>query len=103
LSNRWVIVFAAAIVTTVGFGSRGVFSVFYVEMLREFSWDRADLAGVYSLGMLIMGVPLAWLWAFIVLFIAIIQVPVLLVSGPIIAYVFSYADPTMLPFLLYML
>ncbi len=56
MPNRWVIVFAAAIVTTVGFGSRGVFSVFYVEMLREFSWDRADLAGVYSLGMLIMGV-----------------------------------------------
>ena len=45
-------------------------------------------------GMIVMGVPLAWLWAFIVLFIAIIQVPVLLVTGPIIAYVFSYADPT---------
>ncbi len=46
------------------------------------------------LGMVVIGVPLAWLWAFVVLFIAIIQVPVLLVTGPIIAYVFSYTDPT---------
>ncbi|MDP6484516.1 MAG: MFS transporter [Nitrospinota bacterium] len=55
MKNRWVIVFAAAVITMVGFGSRGVFGVFYVEMLREFEWDRADLAGVYSVGMLIMG------------------------------------------------
>lgn len=45
-------------------------------------------------GMIMVDVPLAWLWAFVVLFVAIIQVPVLLVVGPIIAYVFSYADPT---------
>ena len=45
-------------------------------------------------GMVVVDVPLAWLWTFVVLFIAIIQVPVLLVVGPIIAYVFSYADPT---------
>jgi MFS family permease len=55
MKNRWVIVFSAAVITTVGFGSRGVFGVFYVEMLREFEWNRADLAGVYSLGLLIMG------------------------------------------------
>lgn len=46
------------------------------------------------IGMLVMGVPLAWLWAFIVLFVAIIQVPVLLPVAPVIAYVYSYADPT---------
>ena len=46
MKNRWVIVFSAAVITTVGFGSRGVFGVFYVEMLREFEWNRADLAGV---------------------------------------------------------
>ncbi|CAI6143772.1 MAG: Putative transport protein YdiK [uncultured Sulfurimonas sp.] len=46
------------------------------------------------LGMVAIGVPFAWVWAFMVLFIAIIQVPVLLVTGPIIAYVFSYSDPT---------
>ena len=46
------------------------------------------------IGMILMGVPLAWLWAFIVLFIAIIQVPVLLPVAPVIAYVYSYADPT---------
>ena len=55
MRNRWTIVFAAAVITMVGFGSRGVFGVFYVEMLREFQWNRADLAGVYSLGLLIMG------------------------------------------------
>jgi len=55
MKNRWAIVFSAAVITTVGFGSRGVFGVFYVEMLREFEWNRADLAGVYSLGLLIMG------------------------------------------------
>ncbi|MFQ5915686.1 MAG: MFS transporter [Nitrospinota bacterium] len=55
MRNRWVIAFAAAIVTMVGFGSRGVFGVFYVQMLEEFRWDRAALAGVYSLGLLIMG------------------------------------------------
>jgi len=46
------------------------------------------------IGMIAIGVPLSWLWAFVVLFIAIIQVPVLLVTGPIIAYVYSYSDPT---------
>ncbi|MFQ5694128.1 MAG: MFS transporter, partial [Nitrospinota bacterium] len=56
-----MIVAAAAIITMVGFGSRGVFGVFYVEMLREFRWDRASLAGVYSVGLILMGVggPLA--------------------------------------------
>lgn len=55
MQSRWAIAFAAAIITMVGFGSRGVFGVFYVEMLGEFPWDRASLAGVYSLGLLIMG------------------------------------------------
>ncbi len=45
-------------------------------------------------GLALIGVPFAWFWAFIVLFFAIIQLPPLLVLGPIIAYVFSYADTT---------
>ncbi len=46
------------------------------------------------IGMMAIGVPLAWLWAFIVLFFAIIQMPSIIILGPIIAYVFSYADAT---------
>lgn len=46
------------------------------------------------IGMFFMDVPFAWLWAFIILFIAIIQVPVNLISIPIVIYVFSYADGT---------
>jgi MFS family permease len=65
VQNRWVIVAAAALITMVGFGSRGVFGVFYVQMLREFQWDRASLAGVYSTGLLIMGAggPLAGIFS----------------------------------------
>ena len=55
MPNRWLIVFSASLISLVGFGSRGVFGVVYVEMLKEFHWDRAALAGVYSVGMLLMG------------------------------------------------
>lgn len=43
-------------------------------------------------GMLFMHVPLAPLWAVMVMFLTIIQLPALIVIGPVIAYVFSYAD-----------
>jgi len=46
------------------------------------------------IGMVLIGVPFAWLWAFIVMFLTIIQLPALIVLGPVIAYVYSYADPT---------
>ena len=46
------------------------------------------------IGLTLIGVPFAWFWAFIVLFFAIIQLPPLIILGPIIAYVFSYADTT---------
>jgi predicted PurR-regulated permease PerM len=39
-------------------------------------------------------VPAAGLWALIVLFLAVIQLPPLLILGPIIIYVFSTADTT---------
>ncbi len=45
-------------------------------------------------GMLFMHVPLAPLWAVMVMFLTIIQLPALIVIGPIIAYVFSYAEGT---------
>jgi len=45
-------------------------------------------------GLLVMDVPLAPVWAVLVLFVAIVQLPPLLVLGPIILYVFSVADTT---------
>lgn len=45
-------------------------------------------------GMLFMHVPLAPLWAALVMFLTIIQLPALIVIGPVIAYVFSVADGT---------
>ncbi len=47
---------------------------------------QAILAGV---GLLVMGVPAAGFWAIMVLVLAIVQLPPLLVLGPIIVYVFS--------------
>ena len=46
------------------------------------------------IGMLFIDVPFAWVWAFGVMFLTIIQLPALIILGPVIAYVFSYADPT---------
>lgn len=49
---------------------------------------------VSGIVMLIFDIPLAGLWAFIVLFFAIIQLPPLLILGPIAAYSFSILDTT---------
>jgi predicted PurR-regulated permease PerM len=46
------------------------------------------------IGLLLMQVPLAVVWAVIIMFLTIIQVPALLVIGPIIAYVFSQGSGT---------
>jgi predicted PurR-regulated permease PerM len=42
-----------------------------------------------SLGFLLVGVPGAGLWALFVLILAVVQLPTILVLGPIIVYVFS--------------
>jgi predicted PurR-regulated permease PerM len=52
---------------------------------------QALMAGV---GLALAGVPGAGLWALIVLFLAIIQLPPLLVMGPAIVYVFGHSSPT---------
>jgi len=49
---------------------------------------QSVLAG---LGMLVAGVPGAGLWALLVLLLAVMQLPALLVMGPIIVYYFSVA------------
>jgi predicted PurR-regulated permease PerM len=45
-------------------------------------------------GMGLVGVPAAGLWAGLVMVVAIIQLPPILVLGPIAAWVFSFADTT---------
>ncbi len=47
-----------------------------------------------GLGMAVVGVPGAALWALVVLFLAIIQLPPLLVLGPAMVYVFGHASTT---------
>jgi predicted PurR-regulated permease PerM len=49
---------------------------------------QAILAGI---GLLVMGVPYAGIWTLLVLLFAIVQVPSIIVLGPIIIYVFSVA------------
>lgn len=47
-----------------------------------------------TIGMLIMGIPAAGLWGLLVLIFAIVQLPAIIVLGPIIAYAFSAYDTT---------
>ena len=56
------------------------------------------------IGMVLMDIPLAIVWAIIIMFLTIIQVPALLVIGPMIAYVFSQGSGTAeIVFTIYML
>ena len=57
--------------------TRGILGVAVIQSL---------LAG---LGLVVVGVPAAGLWALLVLLLAVIQLPALLVLGPAIAYVFA--------------
>ncbi|NOQ46524.1 MAG: AI-2E family transporter, partial [Desulfobulbaceae bacterium] len=45
-----------------------------------------------AIGMIIVGVPAAGLWAGLVMILAIIQLPPIIVLGPIAAWVFTFAD-----------
>ncbi len=47
-----------------------------------------------AIGMVLVGVPAAGLWAGLVMILAIIQLPPILVLGPIAAWVFTFADTT---------
>jgi len=61
--------------------SKGVVGVAIIQAL---------LAGI---GLVVMGVPAAGIWAALVLVLAVVQLPPLLVLGPIAVWVFSVADP----------
>jgi predicted PurR-regulated permease PerM len=72
--GAWLIELEAATVRSVAQGIIGVALI------------QAILAG---LGCLVVGVPGAGFWALLVLILSIVQLPALLVLGPIIIYVFS--------------
>lgn len=56
------------------------------------------------IGMALMGIPLAMVWAIGIMFLTIIQIPALLIIGPMIAYVFSQGSGTAeIVFTIYML
>ena len=56
------------------------------------------------IGMVAMGIPLSIVWAVAIMFLTIIQVPALLIIGPMIAYVFSQGSGTAeIVFTIYML
>jgi len=46
------------------------------------------------IGMGLMGVPFTMVWAIGIMFLTIIQIPALLIAGPVIAYVFSQGSGT---------
>jgi len=50
---------------------------------------QSILAGI---GLLLIGVPYAGVWAALILLLAIVQLPPILILGPIIVYVFSVAE-----------
>ncbi|MEA2111625.1 MAG: AI-2E family transporter [Campylobacterota bacterium] len=55
----------------------------------------AVIQAVFALlGLVLMGIPFAIVWAVAIMFLTIIQVPALLIIGPIIAYVFSQGSGT---------
>jgi predicted PurR-regulated permease PerM len=62
--------------------AQGVLGVAFIQAL---------LGGI---GMLVMGIPAAGLWALLVLILAVVQLPPLLVLGPMAAYTFSAYDTT---------
>jgi predicted PurR-regulated permease PerM len=73
-----------AMVVTMGATVRSV-----VQGVLGVALIQAILAG---LGMLVVGVPAAGLWALLVLILAVIQLPPILILGPVMVYVFSTAD-----------
>jgi len=55
----------------------------------------AVIQAIFALiGMTLMGIPLAIVWAVIIMFLTIIQLPALIVIAPMLAYVFSQGSGT---------
>jgi predicted PurR-regulated permease PerM len=76
--NEWVDMCGATIRSVV----QGVLGVAIIQALAA------------AIGLFLMDVPATGLWVILILLLAIMQLPPLLILGPIAAYVFSYADTT---------
>lgn len=106
------IVIAGFLLANAESGKRGAHAIFK-RLAGEQGDEFADLSGATirsvvqgvlgiaiiqsvfaGIGLVAVDVPAAGLWALIVLFLAVIQLPPLLILGPIIIYVFSTADTT---------
>lgn len=68
-------------IATIRSVSKGVVGVAIIQAL---------LAGI---GLVVMSVPAAGIWAALVLVLAVVQLPPLLVLGPVAVWVFSVSDP----------
>ena len=52
----WAVVGICFLTLAVGGSTNGSFSIFYVALLKEFHWSRADTAGAFALSMLVFSV-----------------------------------------------
>ncbi len=60
----WVIVAVCSIAMAIAYGIIYSFSVFFKPIAAQFNWDRATVASIYSLAMIVRGavtVPIGWL------------------------------------------
>lgn len=48
----WVVVAVAFVTMTIGVNTRTAFSLLFAPILDEFGWDRATIAGAFSIGFL---------------------------------------------------
>ncbi len=51
----WVIVGAALVTMLVAYGIWGSFSMFYVQILKEFGWSRGSTATIFTVGSVVYG------------------------------------------------
>ncbi|MDO8490746.1 MAG: MFS transporter [Dehalococcoidia bacterium] len=51
----WIVVAVAFVTVAVGYGIRYSFSVFFVSIIDEFGWSRADTSLIFSINLLLYG------------------------------------------------
>jgi predicted PurR-regulated permease PerM len=76
-----ILQFVLSIIETIRSVAKGVLGVAIIQALLS------------AVGLVVMGIPAAGIWTFAVLLLAIIQLPPIIILGPIAVWVFSTADP----------